>query len=83
MLTARCASDTQVVHNYSSNGFLKLPIPEATYAWLHKWYKDNEHAEIVESSAGAVGALPSPSIAHHCLAVDYTTALACGSLRAH
>jgi hypothetical protein len=44
-----------IVHNYSSVGYLVLPLPPATYAWLKEWYASNAAGEILEGSAGAVG----------------------------
>jgi hypothetical protein len=44
-----------IVHNYTEVGFKVMPLPPGTHEWLKDWYKKNEHAEIEEGSAGAVG----------------------------
>eukprot|EP00617_Octactis_speculum_P010351 CAMPEP_0185796728 /NCGR_PEP_ID=MMETSP1174-20130828/161241_1 /TAXON_ID=35687 /ORGANISM="Dictyocha speculum, Strain CCMP1381" /LENGTH=257 /DNA_ID=CAMNT_0028492119 /DNA_START=534 /DNA_END=1304 /DNA_ORIENTATION=- len=44
-----------IVRSYSSEGYLKLPLPQTTYEWLQEWYLQNEELEEQESNAGAVG----------------------------
>lgn len=44
-----------VVHNYTELGYKVAPLPPGTHKWLKAWYDNNEHAEVEEGSAGAVG----------------------------
>eukprot|EP00616_Rhizochromulina_sp_CCMP1243_P006744 CAMPEP_0118976484 /NCGR_PEP_ID=MMETSP1173-20130426/18970_1 /TAXON_ID=1034831 /ORGANISM="Rhizochromulina marina cf, Strain CCMP1243" /LENGTH=473 /DNA_ID=CAMNT_0006926525 /DNA_START=54 /DNA_END=1475 /DNA_ORIENTATION=- len=44
-----------IVHNYTARGFIKMPVPEATFAWLKAWYDKNGRQEVEETNAGAVG----------------------------